>query len=69
MKLTIRKGFIGRVLLPALGRSPLYTSSLPEATGPDERKWLRIGLPQTLFFGVCEHPESIAAKLITFGWR
>jgi hypothetical protein len=65
-----QRGFIGTVLLPALGRKPLYSSSQAEAEGlPDERRWLRIGVPQTLFFGACENPESLAAKLIAFQWR
>lgn len=65
-----QRELIGTVLLPALGRKPLYSSSQAEAGGlPDERRWLRIGVPQTLFFGACENPESLAAKLIAFQWR
>ena len=69
-KVDEQRSFIGTVLLPALGRSPLY--SPPQAGAgelPDERRWLRIGVPQTLFFGACENPESLAAKLIAFERR
>jgi hypothetical protein len=68
-KVDERRGFIGTVLLPALGRGPLYFPQAEAGELPDERRWLRIGVPQTLFFGACENPESLAAKLIVFERR
>ncbi len=64
--------FRAQFLLPALGRPPLYVlkihlddeGEVQPVDRFDERRWLAARVPQKLFFGSCEAPESRAALII-----